>query len=177
MLLDVARAALDEREYLYELIPDDTLLRFRVQGRPATYACVVRTDEEWRQAIVMVSSTVLIPDPVRIRVAELFARANFGLRIGCFELDLDDGEWHYRVSVDVEGGELTSRMVDLMLNAALQAMDDHHDAVMRVAYGDVSPAEAIADVREAQRARALAMHQAQTGDAAYETPELPDDEV
>lgn len=176
MLLDVARAALDERGYLYEVIPDDTLLRFRVQGRPATYACVVRTDEEWQQAIVMVSSTVLIPEHVRVRVAELFTRANFGLRIGCFELDMDDGEWHYRVSVDVEGGELTSRMVNLMLNAAVQAMDDYHDATMRVAYGDVSPAEASADVREVQRERAVAMHQGGAGDAASEMPALPDEE-
>jgi hypothetical protein len=156
MLLNVARAALDERGFHYELIADDTLLRFRVQGRSAAYHCSIRTDEEWEQAVLLVGSTVLVPERARLRACELFTRANFGLRIGCFELDVDDGEWRYRVSVDVEGGALTPRMVNVMLSAALVAMDDHHDAVMRVSYGDLSAAQAYAEAEAARQERALA---------------------
>jgi hypothetical protein len=156
MLLHVARVALDDRGFLYDVIPDDTLLRFRVQGRSAAYYGAIRTDEEWEQAAVLVTAPVFIPEPARVRVSELFTRANFGLRIGCFEFDMDDGEWRFRVSVDVEGGELTARMVNLMLSAALAAMDDYHEPTLRVAYGDVSPAQAYADAQDERRARVLA---------------------
>ena len=171
MLLDVARAALDERDYHYDVVADDALLNFRVQGGPATYLCSIRTDEEWEQAMVLVGSTVLVPEHARGRACELFTRANFGLRIGCFELDLDDGEWRFRVSVDVEGGELTSRMVSVMLDAALVAMDDWHDATLRVAYGDVSAAQAYADAHEERRTRALGARCEAPDDAVDEAPD------
>jgi len=180
MLLDVARAALDERGFLYDVIPDDTLLRFRLQGRSAAYFGTVRTDEEWEQVGVLVTSPVFLPEPSRLRVAELLTRVNFGLRIGCFELDLEDGEWRFRVSVDVEGGELTSRMVNLMLSAALAAMDDHHDATLRVAYGDVGPAQAYADVQVALRARAMAERceaRDEAADAVSDAPVTPEDDA
>jgi len=35
--------------------------------------------------------------------AELINRVNFGLRIGNFEMDVEDGVLQYRTSIDIEG--------------------------------------------------------------------------
>ena len=56
-------------------------------------------------------------------MAEFVTRANRGMRIGNFELDFDDGEIRYKTSMDVEGGDLTDKMIDNLLRANLTTTD------------------------------------------------------
>ena len=46
------------------------------------------------------------PEEMRVPMAEFLTRANYGLRIGNFEMDFEDGEVRYKSSVDFEGIEL-----------------------------------------------------------------------
>jgi hypothetical protein len=80
----------------------------------------------------------------RQAVAELLTRLNFGLTIGNFELDFDDGEVRYRSSVDVEGTELTSELIKPLAAAAVLNMDYYLPGIRAVATGDATPLEAFA---------------------------------
>jgi len=84
-----------------------------------------------------------VPEEHRLRACEFITRANYGLRIGNFEMDMDDGELRYKVSVDVEGGELTSKMVSNMKSYALAIMDRYYPGLMALLYGGATPADAI----------------------------------
>ncbi len=44
-------------------------------------------------------------------MCEFVCRANYGLRNGCFELDVTDGELRYKVFVDCEGDQLPTKDV------------------------------------------------------------------
>jgi hypothetical protein len=48
-------------------------------------------------------------------MAEYLTRANYGLILGNFAMDMADGEVHYKVSVDFEDGLLSPKMANNML--------------------------------------------------------------
>src|SRR5262249_47600370 len=89
-----------------------------------------------------------VPEEKRVEIAEFITRANYGLVIGNFEMDYNDGEVRYKTSVDVEGGELTPKMIENLMRANLMTMDRYFAGVMGVLYGDRDPAEAIAEMEE-----------------------------
>ena len=77
------------------------------------------------------------------QVAEFITRANRGMRIGNFELDFDDGEVRYKTSLDVEGGDLTSKMIDNLLRANLTTIDRYFAGMMELIYGEKSAVDII----------------------------------
>jgi hypothetical protein len=81
-------------------------------------------------------------------VAEFITRANYGLRIGNFELDFDDGEVRYKSSLDFEGLALTPELIRNTIYPAVQTIDRYLPGLMSVFYASKSPAEAIAEVEE-----------------------------
>ena len=66
----------------------------------------------------------------RPEAAEFVARANYGMRIGNFELDMEDGEVRFKVSVDIEGSQLTSVMVRNMIACAITCSDRYYPGIM-----------------------------------------------
>ena len=83
------------------------------------------------------------PTEKMTEVAEFVTRTNRGMRIGNFELDFDDGEIRYKTSIDVEGGELTAKMIDNLLRANLSTINRYFAGVMELIYGNQPPAEII----------------------------------
>lgn len=57
------------------------------------------------------------------KVADFINRANYGLPLGNFELDMNDGELNYKNSVDVTGGELTKGMVETLVKFSIECVN------------------------------------------------------
>jgi len=89
---------------------------------------------------------VKVAEETRVAVAEYITRANFGLRIGNLELDLDDGEVRYKSSVDFEGGELTRWLMRNAIYSAVQTMDRYLGGLLSVMYGGKSALEAVREI-------------------------------
>ena len=78
--------------------------------------------------------------------AEFIARANYGLRIGNFELDFNDGEIRYKSSLDFEGAELTPSLIRNTIYPAVQTLDRYLPGLMKVMYGAATSQDAIAEI-------------------------------
>ena len=87
-----------------------------------------------------------VPEAQRPMIAELLARINYGLNIGNFELDMNDGEIRYKTSIDVEGGELTSRMAETVIAINISTTDRYFPSFTDVMYAGVAPVEAVARI-------------------------------
>ena len=83
---------LDEREIRYLNNDDSQSVCTDLQGEVATYRVVAHVDEETELFQVVGYAPIRIPEGSRPAIAETVARANYGLRVGKFELDLDQGE-------------------------------------------------------------------------------------
>lgn len=107
---------------------------------------IVRTDLE--QFLYYAVAPIKMPEEVRNSIAEFLTRANYGLRIGNFELDYGDGEVRYKSSLDFEGTELQPQMIRTAVYPAVQTLDRYMPGLMRVAFGGSTPVEAIREIEQ-----------------------------
>jgi hypothetical protein len=105
---------------------------------------IVRVDLE--EFLYYAIAPVKITDEVRPAVAEFITRANYGLRIGNFELDYSDGEVRYKSSLNFEDQDLTPELISNAIYPAVQTMDRYLPGLLRVSYGGATPLEAIEEV-------------------------------
>jgi hypothetical protein len=103
-------------------------------------------DEEDQVVLFVTRCPVFVPLERREAAMEFLTRANFGLRLGHFEFDLDDGEVRYKTSIDVEGDRLTPVLVERLVRPNLSTMDRYLPGLLRVAFGATAPAEEIAAI-------------------------------
>jgi hypothetical protein len=134
---------MEEEEWKYEILEGETVLRFHFKGSSGRMLCYADVEEE-KSWLIFYSYLPVNAPPEKIEpMAEFITRANRGMRIGNFELDFDDGEIRYKTSIDIEGGELTSKMCDNLLRANLSTMNRYFPGMMELIYSERSPKDLI----------------------------------
>jgi len=93
---------------------------------------------------------VSVPAKRRPAAAEYLTRANWGLRVGNFEMDYADGQVCFRASVFLCGLQATPEFIKQMAFANFAAMDRYLPGLLAVVYGKASPKKAI---KKAERPR------------------------
>ena len=83
-------------------------------------------------------------------VAEYLTRANYGIRIGNFELDFDDGEVRYKSSLDFEREVLGENLIENAVAHAIDNIDRYLGGLREVAVGLKTPKEAILAVENSK---------------------------
>lgn len=154
MTLDQLCKVLEDDGFGYNVREDGPAIETGFRARTGAFRLVIflREDPPLLGAIVRIPEVV--PEAKRPAVAEALARANFGLSLGCFELDMSSGEMDFRVSMPTACGDVSREQFRSLLGAAMWTTDRYHRAVCRLLYGDdLSPAEVIAEVEMAEGER------------------------
>jgi len=115
-------------------------------GRHGDIPCVVVVHEMEKEFIFYSRVPFLIPREQRALVGEFLHRANYGLKIGNFELDFMDGDVRFKTSIDLEGATPQESMIHnaVMLNVLI--LDRYMTGLTAMLNGDLSPAEAVTSV-------------------------------
>ncbi len=144
-LLDAVVEYLDEEEFDYDVESDERVdLSFTSSnGVLVTWFSI---DEEDQVVLFVSRCPVFVPQERREAAMEFLTRANFGLRLGHFEFDLDDGEVRYKTSIDVEGDRLTPVLVKRLVRPNLVTMDRYLPGLLRVVFGATTAAQEIAAI-------------------------------
>ena len=81
---------------------------------------------------------------------EFITRANYGLLIGNFELDLADGEVRFKTGLDVRGAQLTATLAGRAIIPNLHAVNTYLPG-LEALVGDnaADPADLVADIENA----------------------------
>jgi hypothetical protein len=143
-ILDTAISFFKEDGWSFTQLEEQPILRLGFQGENGQWSCYAQAREEQAQLLFYSVCPMNAPGDRRPAVAELLTRVNYGLFIGDFELDMDDGEVRYKTSIDVHGDRLSPALVRPLVYANVLMMDRYLPAIMSVIYGDVPPAEAVA---------------------------------
>jgi hypothetical protein len=115
-------------------------------GRNGQWTCYARIIEDKEIFLFYSYCPVKAPPEKRPILADFITRANYGLYLGNFELDYNDGEVRFKTSIDVEGDRLTTALVKRLVYDNVSVMDRYLPGVLSVIYGGASPTEAIAQV-------------------------------
>ncbi len=127
---------MEEEQWKYEILEGETVLRFNFKGRSGRLLCYADVEEEKNWLIFYSYLPVNIPPEKMHAAAEFVARANRGMRIGNFELDFEDGEVRYKTSIDIEGGELTNKMIHNLLQTNLSDDGRRYLGIMELIYSE-----------------------------------------
>ena len=130
----------------YEALVDQPVLRLPFRGAAGNWLCFAQAREDQQQFVFYSVYPVLVPSGRRNAMAELLTRANYGLVVGNFELDFEDGEVRYKTSVDVEGTALSRPLVQACVYANVLMMDQYMPAIVALLAEGLEPAEALTRV-------------------------------
>jgi len=83
-----------------------------------------------------------VPDR-RQAAVELLMRINFELALGCFEMNLADGEIRFRTSVMVAAADITGGIVEHLVRSNLAIVDERYLQIMAVLYAGATPEDAL----------------------------------
>ena len=127
----------------YTPVEGRPVLSMNFQGKNGQWVCYAQAREEQAQFVFYSACPVSVPENKRAAMAEFLTRANYGLIIGNFEMDFEDGEIRYKTSIDVEGVQLTTELIKPLAYANVTMMDQYLPGIMSIIYSEVSPAEMI----------------------------------
>jgi hypothetical protein len=145
-LLDTVIQFFEQDAWSFSQPVEEPILQTGFQGDNASWTCYAEVREEYGQFAFFSVCPVNAPEGKRTAMAEFLTRANYGLVIGNFEMDLDDGEIRYKTSLDVRDDDLSVSLVRNAVYMNVLMMDRYLPGIMAVLYGDVSPSEAIVQV-------------------------------
>jgi hypothetical protein len=167
---------LTEDDWKYTLLDGENTLMLSFRGKSGSWQCFGRADEV-KECFSFYS--ILPPhasEDRRAAVAEFIMRANYGLIIGNFEMDYRDGQIRYKTSIDIEGGEITPKMIENLVYANLMTMDDYFPGFMEIMYGDKEPARAIEEIESSCGYDTLTEDDELDDDSGYSTDKGPETE-
>src|SRR5262245_1344418 len=110
-ILDALNAFFQEDGWPITQMEGRPVLRTAFKGDNGTWSCFAQAREEQQQFVFYSVCQTNTPEGKRPAMAEYLTRANYGLYIGNFELDFNDGEIRYKTSIDVTDTPLTASLI------------------------------------------------------------------
>lgn len=130
-------------DWPYSRLEGQTVIRLVSTAANSRWNCFAQAREEQRQFIFYSVYPDNAPEERLAVVSEFLTRANFGLMIGNFELDLDDGEIRFKTSIDLKEASLTPGLLKQLVYPNVVTMGRYILAIQMVIQGHQSPLEAI----------------------------------
>jgi hypothetical protein len=116
---------------------------FTMNSGSALQKCSFRFDSTGDALQIYIQYPVLVKEKFRMAAMEFITRANYGLVIGNFEMDVKDGEIRYHVSHLMENGQLTDETIRRLFGTAMGTSERYFPALMKVLFAGEIPQEAI----------------------------------
>jgi hypothetical protein len=141
---------LDADGLKYRERDDETAVELGFSGESGVFAAVIAVRGSPPVVGLFVRIPLVVKEDQRIAMAETATRANFGLMLGSFDLDMSTGCMGFRVAMPFSDASITHDQFSSLMQSAFWTVDRYHRAFCRLLYGDdLSPAEVIAEVEMA----------------------------
>ena len=140
----VVLSFLNADDWNYERV-NTNLYRMRFTGKSGTWIVLAQIKPENEQVVFysVIPQAQNIPDHRRHAAAEYLTRANYGMLVGNFEMDFNDGEVRYKTLIDVEGGSLQAKQVKTLLYLNVLTFDKYLPGLQAVVAEAQTPATAV----------------------------------
>lgn len=149
--LETLHKVLNEIEWEPE--PDETVTGFHVDFGPpylpvsSAFAAVANDTQQF--VCYLNFGACAAPDR-RDEVARFIARANWGLMIGNFEMDFEDGHVRFKSSLDYSGAELTENLIRNAILSAMNAMEKYAGALLAVLTAKKNAVKAVEEIENSR---------------------------
>jgi hypothetical protein len=131
-LFDAAKAFFHDDGWNVVQLEGTTQLAMRFAGKNSEFHCLATIEEE-DQVFVFHVIADLAAD--KATLIEFITRANYGLYLGNFEMDLESDQVRFKNSFDCEGVGTSAALIRNTVYAACMTMDRHWPALQKLAAG------------------------------------------
>ena len=142
------------REWNFELDEKNQLVRSGINGDNGQWKIILSPSDENEVCLMLSIFPQRCPKYRRVACAELLTRINFGMLVGSFEMDFEDGQINFKTSHPFPEGQLDAELLKRVVGFNLDCMDKYLPAIMSVIYAGTSPAKALAALERQQKAKA-----------------------
>lgn len=137
--------AFDQLPWPNQIHAENRAVTLNLTAEHASYALYFHVPAPLRLIGSRVSAGFRVPEAKRVALCEALNRANYGLRIGNFEMDMRDGEVVFRIGQDCTALP-DMLLLERMISTSIDTFERYVPALMRIMYADISPERAIAEV-------------------------------
>ena len=135
-LIETAQHCLESMQLPATRVPNLPVISLPVEIENGKLNIFVHAHEDAGRVFVYVRAQDLQVPIERIpALAEFLTRANYGLPLGNFEIDMNDGEMNFKNSLDISDGELTEAMVKTLLVFAMECANRYLPGIREVIGG------------------------------------------
>lgn len=138
-ILDRLRSFFVESEWAFDVDENQSIIRLEFEGDNTGWVTYAQAKEPQRQFVYYSVAPLDAPPDKLLAVAEMITRLNYGIPIGNFEMDFEDGEIRFKSSIDVEESELTDELIRPVVAASIFNMETYLPALIEVIETDDSP--------------------------------------
>jgi hypothetical protein len=138
----------EEDGWPFSILEQESALTTGFQGKNGQWKCYAEAREKQQQFRFYSIFPFDIPENKRLAIAEFLTRANYGLIIGNFEMDLEDGEIRYKTSAIAEANTLTLSLLKELVYTNVLTMDKYFPGMMSIISVDISPSAALDALEE-----------------------------
>lgn len=136
-LIDTVQACLEQMQLPATRVPNLPVINLPLESANGKMNMFIHAHEEAARVFVYTRPQDLLVPIERIpAVAEFLTRANYGLPLGNWEIDMNDGEINFKNSVDVKGGALTEEMVKTLVVFSLECVNRYLPGIRAVVAGE-----------------------------------------
>ena len=142
---------LDEHNIRYLAGYEDRSVCADFRGMVGTYRIIARVGADDGLFQVFGQSNVRVPEGCRPAIAEAVARANYGLKVGKFELDFDEGDLRFQAVQILPDDSLADDTIQRLMGTTMAMLNMYLSAFLSVIYGNELPRDAIRQVEPGGR--------------------------
>jgi len=134
----------ESNNFRFHADPESQTVQFFISGDCAVYNSRLQLTHDGELIQVWVHYPVSARDAkIRPLVAEALARANQGMSIGGFDIDMVSGEISFHLGQVIRGHGLDDDTIGGVFSAAISTADRYFPAIIRVMFAGHTPADAV----------------------------------
>lgn len=132
--VDQLSAYLDRGTIVYDQDEERGMFRMLFEGKHGDLRVTMIIEESILQVFTHPANK--IPETHRQLITEAITRANYGLKLGNFEMDLDDGELRYQSAMPLGEEFPEDDVIDHILYVGGAMIDRYLPAFLSIVYGN-----------------------------------------
>jgi len=137
---------LDSQDWHYDVDHAESIIDFQLTIESQLKSCQMVIETTDSEIISYGVAPINVPEGKRAAVAEFITRANYGLKIGCFEMDMDDGEVRYKSCLSTLDGVPSAQDLERHIDMPSYMLDRYGDGLLKIIFGFSTPLKAIRDI-------------------------------
>jgi hypothetical protein len=115
---------------------------FHINGGTAILRCHFEMDDAEHLLQISIRVPLMVCEAFRPAAAEYLTRANYGLHLGAFQFDMNDGEVRYHLSHVIEK-EISPQTIGGLFKSSMSLCERYLPGLMQVLYAGITPEDAV----------------------------------